>query len=148
MPTGSAGGHVPSSDVLELLDGEGQLIAEALGFHAVAFLQAALDPGLQVLALGLQLQVLQAEMLLIDHLPEGPGAHGPDGALLHEEDRIGAVHDGIEIVGDHEHRAPVAGDRLLQGDLGEGIQMAGGPLRHPRGSHRHGRTVQFQLHPQ
>ena len=65
-------------------------------------------------------------MLLVDHLPEGPGADGPDGAILHEQNGVGAVYDGVEIVGDHQHGTLISCDGILQGDLGEGVQMAGG----------------------
>ena len=65
-------------------------------------------------------------MLFVDHFAESPGAHGADAAVLHEEDGIGAVDDGVKIMGNHEDRALIGCDGFFQRHLGKGVQMAGG----------------------
>ena len=57
---------------------------------------------------------------------------------------VGAVDDGVEIVGDHEHRALVSGNGIFQGDLGEGIQVAGGFVQQQKVGMARGQLGQLQ----
>ena len=111
---------------MHLLYHSSQLVAQPLRFYAVASFQTPGDPCLQILLLQFQLQIILAEVLLVDHFPEGAGAHGTDAAVFHKQDGIRAVYDGVEIMGDHNNRTPVGRDGIFQRDLGKGVQMAGG----------------------
>ena len=64
-------------------------------------------------------------MLFVNHFPESPGAHGTDSAVLHKQDGIRAVDNGVEVMGNHQDSTLVGSDGVFQGNLGKGIQMAG-----------------------
>ena len=65
-------------------------------------------------------------MLFIDHFAERPGTHGTDAAVLHKQDSIGTVYDGVKIVGNHENRTLIGGNGIFQCNLSKGVQVAGG----------------------